>query len=72
MALDHVIPQAQARAFDRAVAERLGMNPAEIVDDFHVHFATDGEEMTRVEFRGTAWLPTAEVLAMFNQAARRA
>lgn len=64
----HVIPRRQVRAFDKAMAERLGLNLDEIGDDFHVHFNTQGEETTEVKVMITAYLPTDEVLAMFNEA----
>jgi hypothetical protein len=60
-------PKMQVRAFDKAMAERLGLDPGEIIDDFRVGFTTDGD-MTRVTFKGSAYLPTDEVLAMFNGA----
>lgn len=60
-----IIPQRQVRAFDLAMAKRLGLDPAEIIDDFHANFETDGDH-AKVTFSGTAYLPTDEVLAMFN------
>lgn len=60
-----VVPERQVRAFDKAMAVRLGFDAEEIVDDFYANFTTDGD-MTRVTFTGTAYLPTDEVLAMFN------
>jgi hypothetical protein len=63
------IPRRQVRAFDLAMAKRLGLDPTEIVDDFTVHFETNDEDMSKVTFTGTAYLPTEEVLAIFNAGA---
>lgn len=60
------IPQRQVRAFDLAMAKRLGLDPAEIIDDFHATFVTVDDEHAKVTFSGSAYLPTAEVLAIFN------
>lgn len=69
------IPRPQVTAFNLAMAKRLGLDPAEIIDDFHANFKTgaantpDGD-MTKVTFSGSVYLPTDEVLAMFNGAGR--
>lgn len=68
-----VIPDTQARAFDRAVCERLGINP-EIVraHDFRAHFDVSGdEELGELHVTLTAYIPADEILAMFNGAGRK-
>lgn len=58
----------QARAFDRAVCERLGINPAIVGEhSFNAGFTVDsGEEFGELHVTLTAHLPANEILAMFN------
>lgn len=63
----HLIPTHQAKAFHAAMAERLGMTPEQLPEDFSV--STDGDGAT-VEWRGRAYLPEEEVREMFNAAGR--
>lgn len=61
------VPERQVRAFDKAVAERLGLDPTIIGDDFNAHWTTYGdEELGKVKVTFTAYLPADEILAMFN------
>ena len=60
------IPKRQIRAFDRAVAERLGLDPTIIGDDFLAHWTVGDEELGKVKASFTAYLPADEILAMFN------
>lgn len=63
------VPQRQADAFQVWVADRLGLDPQTISDDFHATFEIMGDdELAKVSVTLTAYLPAAEVLAAFNQA----
>lgn len=61
-----VVPDAQQQAFNRAMAERLGLD-LDIIEagTFRVGFTTL-EDDTAVSVSLVAHLPTDEVLAMFN------
>ena len=64
------IPTRQSAAFNRAVAERLGLDPSVITrDNFRadVEVVSD-EELGKVSVSFTAYLPADELLAMFNAA----
>jgi hypothetical protein len=66
-----IVPQRQVRAFDLAMAKRLGLDPEKITDGFTASFRTgkgEDNDMAEVTFSGTAYLPADEVLAMFNDA----
>lgn len=61
-----VVPDAQQQAFNRAMVERLGLDPSIIEgSSLRVGFTTM-EDDTAVSVSLVAHLPTDEVLAMFN------
>lgn len=65
------IPTEQARAFDRAIADRLGLDLGIVGDDFHVNFTvTGGDDLGKLSVSFSAYLPADEILEMFNGAAR--
>lgn len=66
MSPSRYVPPAQTTAFHRAICERLGIDPALVSEsDFHVEMM-GGEELSPVTL--TAFVPTEDLIAMFNAA----
>lgn len=59
------VPVQQTRRFKLALAERLGLNPSEVID---IGFDTTGPVHTRITIE--ALLPADEVRDMFNAAGK--
>jgi hypothetical protein len=66
------VPLEQSIAFNRAIAERLGLDPAIISgNDFRADIEVmGGEELGKVSVSFTAYLPADELVEMFNTAGR--
>ena len=61
------VPDPQKRAFDLAMAERLGVDPGQVTEA-GFSFKTGPDDEALITWSGIAVLPTDEVLAMFNGA----
>lgn len=61
------IPDAQRQAFGRALCERLGLDPSIVSENFEWSVVGD-DDLSPVTF--TAYLPSEELVAMFNEAGR--
>ncbi|MEP7738551.1 hypothetical protein ABKW28_12915 [Nocardioides sp. 31GB23] len=64
------VPDEQARAFDRAVCKRLGIDSAIVAEHtFSAGFeVTSGERLGKLIVSLDAYLPADEIVAVFNAA----
>lgn len=70
--LKQLVPEAQSQAFNVALCERLGLDPAIVSGrDFRANLTVvAGEDLGEVNLSFKVYLPAEDLMAMFNGAGR--